>query len=424
MSAHRPPAPHPQSGRTAPPNCHLTRDEVLAEIGLIPQQAPSAGSPALPGPGLSVRCGRPLVYPAIADDLPSLVRQRGQSGATRYHGMLLAFDLGHLPPGHCYTAARFAVSLADRRVTAVGLECDTALPPNSTQHVSRRRASWLQRLRFPAARRATVSGIRNSSFGWSYDAAGGALEMRSFTMHAFLESPPDATELEGVMSVEADVLRKSHDQPRLQITAKSGAISFTESLASESDQNLPVRLLAAIGSCEQRHAPRLTAEQSRLQTAIVLERALDQTSVNESRIESWHEEWLRFIALPAGASDPRVIRTFIQGLQKALQEVNSDPGGKRIQLHVSLYLGVAGARRAAAQPVLPFDPAASCEVAAKALADHPEADLALVMSNDLHLNVMMIADPLPDADALIWAGPKLPAPGDAGPGWLYMLRPG
>jgi hypothetical protein len=361
----------------------LTPDEVLAEIRLVPRSG-SAGNPRVPSARqLSVQCGRPLVYPASADDLPSLVRQRRQSG-TSHHGMLLSFDLQHLPPGHCYTAVRFAVSLADNRFAAVGLECDVALPPNSAFQVAQSRASWLQRLWLTATTRATVSGMHSSRFGWSYDAPGGALNLHCYTMHALLEAPPDLVEVAGVLSVEAEILRKSRDHPRSPVVVGQGAVDFTEPLVNEREQDQPTRLFALVGARSQQRASRGAARQAQRRTAIILERALDQTSVNESHIDFGHEGHHWLIALPAESDHPTVIKAFIRGLRIALREVNADPGALHIRLLVGLDQGVV-------KPGAAFEgrgPLAWSIVESSAMDDSPLADLVVVVSDGLYRNVL------------------------------------
>src|SRR5438477_12432345 len=72
----------------------------------------------------TVHCGRPLVYPVPADDLPPFLRSRGRAMGRRYHGVLFAFDLDPPPAGVRYTWARFEVTFADRRAIAVQVHAD------------------------------------------------------------------------------------------------------------------------------------------------------------------------------------------------------------------------------------------------------------------------------------------------------------
>lgn len=396
----------------------LTPDEVLTEMHFVPRYGPS-GTPRVPrGRHLTVRCGRPIVYPASADDLPSLVRRRRQSG-TSHHGMVLAFDLEHLPAGHCYTAVRFAVNLADSRFAAVGLESDMALPPNSALQVARSRASWLQRLWLTATTHATVWGMHSSQFGWSYDAPDGALPLYSYTMHALLESPPDVVEVAGVLSVEAEIIQQSRDHPRPPVAVGKAAVDFTEPLASEQERDLPTRLFAVVDVCAHQRGPRGVAGQVQRRTAMILERALDQTSVNESLIDVGHEGRRWLIVLPAAEDHPAVIQAFARGLRVALREVNADAGAARVRLLVGLDQGVA-------KPGAPFGgrgplawQIADSSAAQRALDDSPLADLVMILSDGLYRGVVdHVRDELgPEAFHRLGTDAQ---GGDAEAAWLYI----
>jgi hypothetical protein len=61
----------------------------------------------------TVHCGRPVVYPVAAADLPPFLRSRAAATGYRYHGALFAFDLDPPRAGGRYTRARFEVALAD-----------------------------------------------------------------------------------------------------------------------------------------------------------------------------------------------------------------------------------------------------------------------------------------------------------------------
>jgi hypothetical protein len=299
--------------------------------------------------------------------------------------MLFAFDLEHLPPGHCYTSVRFVVSLADQRFAAVGLECGTALPANSAVQVARSRAFWLQRLWRTAAARATVSGMCSSRFGWFYEAAGTALPLHSYTMHALLESPPDAAEVAGILSVEAEILRNPCDRPVAPAAVGKAAVVFTEPLVNEREWRPPVRLFAIVDAYDQQHGSRGTARQAQQRMAMILERALDQTRVNESHIDTRQDGRRRLVMLPAEADHPTLIPDLVQGLRTALREVNADPGTTRIRLLVGLDQGVVEPGPAGPEPA--GRRIVESRAAKKALGDHPHADFVLVMPDRLYLGV-------------------------------------
>jgi hypothetical protein len=331
--------------------------------------------------------------------------------------MLFAFDLEHLPPGHCYTAVRFVVSLADQRFAAVGLERGTALPANSAFQVARSRAFWLQRLWRTAAARATVSGIYSSRFGWSYEATGTALPLHSYAMHALLESPPDVAEVAGVLGVEAEILRNPCDRSVALAAVAKAAVVFTEPLVNEREWGPPVRLFAIVDAYDQPRGSRGAARQAQQRMAMILERALDQTRVNESHIYTRQDGRRRLVMLPAEADHLTLISDLVRGLRTALREVNADPGATRIRLLVGLDRGVV--EPGPASPESADRRIVESRAAKKALGDHPHADFVLVMSDRLYLGVAAHAGVALGLDSFRRLSESTPG-GAHEPTWLYV----
>ena len=62
-------------------------------------------------PAGGVRCGRPLIYPVPAADLPLPLRRRAAVSGRRYFGALFAVDVDAPPSGRRHTCVRFTVAL-------------------------------------------------------------------------------------------------------------------------------------------------------------------------------------------------------------------------------------------------------------------------------------------------------------------------
>ena len=374
-----------------------------------------------------VRCGRPLVYPAAADDLPVLIRRRLETGAHRYHGVLFAFDLEGLPADQRYTAARFRVNLTDKHVIAVSLDCDKPPPMTSTLDVAWSRASWLQRLRATGGMRATASGSHCSEFGWSFeDASGGALEPRSYTVHALLEAPPDTNELAGALSIEAEISRTMFGYSTRHVASSRAAIRFAEPLLPERTGTASVRLCIAVDVEKYSRHHNDAAERTQERLVMVLERTLDQAQVNESHIDVQKQGDGRFIVLPTAIDEAQVIPALARGLRVALHEVNTDLSEQaRIRLRVALDRGLVkptangyvGSAAIAVHRILDAAPTRA------ALRDHPRSDFALAVSNHLYTDVTAQGYGELDPQSFWHVTAELPDKGFSEPAWLYVPVP-
>jgi hypothetical protein len=190
-----------------------------------------------PGPGLLIResglrFGIPLAYPVDPDGLPSWLRQRALAGPHRLVGLVFTFDLDELPIKHHYTTIQCAVELTGDEVIAVDLELDGAAaelidrlkpPPTPTPRWLRSRL----RQRVPP-RQAATSGLRSGTFGCTYrDPTGEALMSRSYTMLAIVEVPAKARELTGGLTAEVEIARTVFGKVIRRTAATPATTGFT-----------------------------------------------------------------------------------------------------------------------------------------------------------------------------------------------------
>jgi hypothetical protein len=374
----------------------------------------------------SVRCGRPLLYPASEEDLPILIRRRSRAGGHRYYGMLLAFDLDRLPEDHCYTQVEFSVRLSDERIVAVGLEHDLAPPSMPLPRAAQSRSGWLDRLRQSGMLQVAVSGLQSPRFGWAYsDSAGGALEPCSYTMHAWLETPHETAEVAGTLRVEATISRTLFGYSARHAAESSNMVSFAEPLTGKYGVDEPgsVRLCAAVDVERYSRHPNERAERTQHRLVSVLERTLDHAQVNESQIEVQEQGDGRFIILPAAIDESKVIPAIVQGLLLALKEVNADLSqDARLRLRVALDRGLVkrGPNGYIGSTAINVHRLLDAAQTRKALSGHPSSDFALVVSDHLYRDV--VSHGYGDLDPeLFWkVSAEVSSKNFSEPAWLYV----
>ena len=341
-----------------------------------------------------VRCGRPVLYPVSPDDLPSVLKRRARATDRCYYGLLLAFDLLPLLEDHWYTRAEFSVTLADERIIALKLEHDPALSAVPVLKAAPSRVGWLDWLRRTATLQAAVSGVQGPRFAWTYsDSAGGVLQPRSYSMHAWLEVPPDARSLSGALGIEADITRTLFGFTAGHTARARSAVPFMERLAGTPvlEQAGSVRLCLAVDVEKYSSQTNPRAERTQERLVRVLERTLDHAQVNESQIEVQQQGDGRFLILPASIDETKVIPALVAGLRVAIAETNSDLSqAARMRLRVALDRGrVKRARNGyvgnAAISVHRFLDAPQTREALKA---HPRSDFVLVVSDYLYQDVV------------------------------------
>jgi len=378
-----------------------------------------------------VRCGRPLIYPVPAADLPTALRRRAEAFGGRYVGALFAFDLDVLPPGRRYTAARFEVALADPRAVAVQLDGDGdtlgvtygSEPASATAAytvaAASRRPGWLRRLlNRRDAPRAWVTGAQSAQFGWVYDDPGGDLLLpRSYGMHALLELPAGAAEVGGTIGVGVQIAAGRGRS----VSEMREAVPFTEPLtpAAVAD-GYAVRLCMAADVSG--YSRRGNAETERIQTEIVelMSRARRAAGIADGAVNPQPQGDGQFTVMPVGIDESTVIPTLLRELDVALRELNQSdsPMRLRVALHRGLIKegrnGWIGAAPIAVHRILESPPLR------EALREHAGADFVLGVPDVLFRDAIVHFVEPPRSDDFTPMLISMPEKDFVEHGWLHV----
>ncbi|MDQ0364940.1 hypothetical protein [Catenuloplanes indicus] len=405
----------------------LREDETLADAELTAPDGRGDG-----GPRPVVRCGRPLLYPVPAGELPVPLRRRARSTGAAYLGALFAFDLGDLPAGHRYAAARLTVDLGDSPVIAVAVHADggqfglgdddTAPLAGRTRAATADRPGLLPRLGTRTGRpRAHTSGVHSARFGWGYtDRRTAPILPRGYGCHALLEIPPDVTSLHGTLSVQADVkglvLRRMSTREAVPFTAPVPRTPPGPHHAS-------VRLCMAADVAG--YSTRRTGETARIQHDLVrlLAAARTTAGIGEDQVAPQPQGDGQFTVLPSGIDEADVIPRLVRGVAAELAARNAAaPAVERIRLRMALHRGLVreadngwvGRAAIAVHRILDAPPLRA------ALADHPDADFALGVPDALFLDAVADGAGPPDPAAFRRITVDLPTKGFQEQAWIYV----
>lgn len=383
-------------------------------------------------PLTGVRCGRPLLYPVPADDLPPPLRHRTSGG--RHVGVLFAFDLDPLPPRWRYTAARFEVALDDRRGMALqvhgdgdafGLARGEAASPTAVHTVAATtgRPGWLRRLAVRSgAPRAWVSGTQSPRFGWMYDDPRGDLLLpRTYGMHALLELPPDATEARGTLDVRVEVAQGSRARHRIGLRE---SVPFSAPVrAGGGPSGAAVRLCMAADVSG--YSTRTSPATERIQRELVglLSRARRAAGITDSTVDPQPQGDGQFTVLPVGIDESTVIPRLIQGIHSGLSELNrAAPLGDRMRLRVALHRGLVkeGANGWVGVAPIAVHRILDCPALRAALREHTAADYVLGLPDVLFQDVVAHAVEPPLAADFSPITVDLPEKNFVERGWLHI----
>ncbi|GLW29042.1 hypothetical protein [Actinoplanes regularis] len=407
----------------------LADDDLLAVCPLEPLDDRGAPGPA-DGRSSRVRCGRPLVYPVPVRDLPQPLRRRAEQGNDRYAGVFFAFDLDVLPPGLRYTGARLDVTLAAPGARAVQLAADgdefglvhgEAASAVALRAISaaRSRPAWLRRLaRRPGSPRAWTTGVQSGTFGWVYDDPRGAtLLPRTYGMHALIELPSPATELAGLLTVQAEVSGA---------TLMTAAVEFREAFTgAEVPSGAAVRLCLAadVVGYSRRRGP--GTEELQRDLVEVLARARRAAGIADSAVRPQPQGDGQFTVLPVGIDESVVMPRMIGALRAGL--LDRDRGrapDERMRLRVALHRGLVkeaangwvGTAAIAVHRILDSPPLRA------AITENPEAPYVLGLPDVLYQDVIAHAVEPPLAADFQPMTVRLPEKDFTERGWLTVGR--
>ncbi|GIF05193.1 hypothetical protein Asi03nite_27310 [Actinoplanes siamensis] len=377
---------------------------------------------------IGVRCGRPLLYPADARDLPVALRSRAAATGARYLGALFAFDLDPAPAGYRYSAARFTVDLGDCDVPAVlvhagadqfGLLADGAASPLADRAAAGGVSRLISRLRSRDDRPpAWTTGAQSTRFGWRYqDRRGTPLLPRTYGVHAVLEvTGSGRTDIAGFLEVEAEltgaVRRRASTRHRIPFAAPLPGAAAGRAAA--------VRLCMAADVVGYSRRPE-AAERLQHDLVSVLADARWAAGVTAAQVSPQPQGDGQFTVLPAGLDESDAIPRLLRGLDEALRFRNAASGDEPMRLRLALHRGLVkeadngwvGRAAVAVHRLLDSPPLRA------AVADHPRADWVLGVPDVLYADVLATGTEPPPA-AFQPVTVDLPGKGFREHAWLYV----
>ncbi|GIF72993.1 hypothetical protein [Asanoa siamensis] len=382
-----------------------------------------------------VRCGRPLVYPIAADDLPPPLRLRAEVSGEQHVGVLFAFDLERLPDGDRYVSARFEVALTEPEAMAVRVDADAdtlgvtyeATPATAvatrTIAAAERRPGWLRRLAGrERAPRAWVAGVQTSRFAWVHeDPRGDLLLPRHYGMHAVLALPAGARQVAGTIGVQVEVAAR-----RGRVTSAREHVAFAEPCGLGAPAPAPADA-AAVRLCMAAdvvgYSRRRNAATERIQADIValLGRARRAAGIADGAVRPQPQGDGQFTVLPVGIDESAVIPRLLAELDRGLRALNAH-ADDRMRIRVALHRGLVkegangwiGNAPIAVHRILDSPPLRA------ALHAHPRADFVLGVPDVLYRDVFVHAEERPRCDEFTAMTVELPEKGFVEHAWLYV----
>jgi hypothetical protein len=415
----------------------LTGGQVLAHRAFVQVAGRGVPPPADRTRG-GVRCGRPLIYPIPAEDLPASLRGRAGPARHRYVGAVFAFDLDVLPAGQRYTGARFEVTLSDPQSRAIRLAPDgdelglvhteTAVLPASavaarTVAAAETRPGLLRRLAARAnAPRAWTTGVQTASFGWVHDDPRGRLLLpRTYGMHALLELPAAAAEVAGALSVRVETSGPAGRRDG----ALADAVPFAEPLHAAGPAGAAVRLCLAadvVGYSQRHHDESEVLQRDLVE---VLGRARNAAGIRDSEVSPQPQGDGQFTVLPVGIDESAVIPAMLGELgARLIDRDRGRPAEQRMRLRVALHRGLVkeGANGWIGNAPIAVHRILDSEPLREAVRNHPAATFALGVPDVLYRDVIQ-AQPAgrpPLASDFEEMTVDLPAKNFVERGWLYV----
>jgi hypothetical protein len=381
----------------------------------------------------AVRCGRPLIYPVPVACLPAMIQRRAEATGCTYVGALFAFDLELLSGGRC-RAARFEVSLADSRALAVRLNEDgddlgitfEGDPITSTAAVTvdaagRRRPGWLARLvgRTHLDRPLTV-GAQSPRFAWLYADPRGDLP-RSYGMHALVEIPAGASELQGAIDVQVELGGRGH------VAALRRSTTFAEPLTPAAPPVGGAAVRLCMASDVAGYSRRSNAETKRIQSDLVdvLSRARQAAGIADAKVRPQAQGDGQFTVLPVGVDESVVIPRLVAAVGRELRRRNAGMGEDgRMRVRLALHRGLIKEGRngwIGAAPIA-VHRIVDCDPLREALTGHPGADFVLGLPDALYRDVIVPAEEPPGPDDFTAMPVELPKKGFVEHCWLHIGR--
>ncbi|MFI6504821.1 hypothetical protein [Nonomuraea typhae] len=354
------------------------------------------------------RSGKRVRLGGVTYGRPQLGRSSGQAE------LLLAFALAPPPPGTRYTACYLRVRFDDPGVRAVSARPLGDGPPGS------------------------FFGSDSGAFGWFAGRLDGSEPIPSgHRLGAVIAAPPGAGELTGVLRVDATVAtgayltRSRHACASLHPAFR---VRLAAPAAGHADQNsrfTPEPIAAGVRLCCAADVERFSRfrnpEAGRAQRRFVelLARARGHARIEETGVHTQASGDGQFAVLPGGLDEASVIPQLIEGLRIALAEVNADLSTHaRLRIRVALDRGhiAGGANGWIGDVPIAVHRLLDSPAVRAALAEHAEADFALIVSDVVYGDVIAHHDDRSLPESFIKVNAVLPAKNFAQPAWVHVPR--
>ncbi|WP_021592773.1 hypothetical protein [Actinomadura welshii] len=388
---------------------------------------------------------RPQVHaiPALPDHLGAQPVPEGHD----LFGLRLACVLGRPPSRTRYAGVYLRVCFEDRRVTVL------ALHPLRERFGDDGEGGTTATVARPAARErppsdagrlayssAELDGHAAGLFFGSTEpagrpAAGG--EPVGYLVQAVVSAPVALPELTGALRADVSVVRASrrvehaHGREPARFALKlPGERTPIASPARPAEKTAPaasgVRLCFAADI--ERFSRFRTPEAARAQRRFVdlLDDARRHAGLPTAHIDLQRSGDGQFDVLPAALDESRVIPRLIEGLVDALAETNADLNAHaRLRIRAALHRGhvSSGINGWLGESTIAVHRLLDSPSLRRALADHQEADLALIVSDVIFRDVIAHGYGRLAADAFDRVSVRLPDKGFEEDGWIYVPEP-
>lgn len=358
----------------------LPADAVLARAGLFSEDEHwGPGDPSFVRE-TGVTFGIPLVH-AVSPAAAAPPHGRGRTVE-----VVFAFDLDELGGSQRYTAARFAVALADERVVARRVRPE---PPEDAM----RSATWVA-LRPTRERLAVrVTGLHTNRFACAFrDPGGRTLAGRSYLVGALLDVPAEVRELTGTLGLQAEVSRTVFEiTTRFAAATRGAETEFRVPLGNGPGGGAAVRLCLAV-DVERYSRHRLdAAERTQGRLIAVVDEALAHAGVDAADVSAQEQGDGRFLVFPPGIDESQVIPALVAGIRGALRRANRDLGEHaRIRLRVGFHRGLVkpGPNGYVGDASIAVHRIIDCQALRDALKDTADADFAMIVPDVLYRDVI------------------------------------
>jgi hypothetical protein len=364
-----------------------------------------------------LRFGTPLVCPMDLEELPPWLRARARAGPHRYLGLIFTFDLDELPANHYYAAVDCSVELTGDKVIAVAIELDGEVKKLTDRLVPPAAPvpGWLSaRLRRRVPRRvAAICGLRTGRFGCAYrDEAGDLLTSRSYTMLAIVEAPSEVTELAGGLSAKTEIARTIFGYVSRRSAATAAPTPFSvcvpATTAPDSAPHVAPHVAPDAGQIVRsrpaakvewrigftvdivRYSRRTQPEQEDAQRRLVhvIEESLAAAGLPLNIDDTQDAGDAMHVFLPADV-DIRRVSLLVPVTADRLARDN-EKNADRMRWRMAIDGGPVGKAEAgfSGHAIISYCRLVESGTLRRAVDDHPEADLALLVSDQIYKAIM------------------------------------